>query len=213
MLKKFTVTTLTLSLCCASALAGPLSLIGDTDKSPVTYKPGETMVFKIRLLEDDSKPVDGKKLKWVRRGDDRKTENGEAVSSVASPLTIETSIAKPGFVYVAVTVCDDNGQPIKDAKNQEIKFDGGAGVGLENLESYPEPKDFEAFWAKQKAKLAQVPLKAVMTEVPSKDPKFLVFDVKVDCPGGKPVSGYFSKPRDASAKSLPAEVTFMAHGV
>ena len=212
MLKKFTVTTLALFLCHASAFAGTLSFIADTDKSAISYKPGETMVFKVRLM-DDSKPVDGKKLKWVRRGDDQKTENGEAVSSAASPLTIETSIAKPGFVHVAVTVCDDNGQPIKDAKNQEIKFDGGAGVGLENLESYPEPKDFEAFWAKQKAKLAQVPLKAVMTEVPSKDPKFLVFDVKVDCPGGKPVSGYFSKPRDASAKSLPSEVTFMAHGV
>jgi len=194
-------------------MAGPLSLIGDTDKSPITYKPGEKMVFKIQLLEDESKPVEGRKLKWERRGDDQKTESGEAVSSAANPLTIETSIDVPGFVHIVVTLCDDNGQPVKDAGNKEITFSGGAGVELDKLEGFPEPKDFDDFWAKQKARLSAVPLKSSMTEVPSKDAKFLVFDVKVDCAGGMPVSGYFSKPKEAPAKSLPAKVCFMAHGV
>jgi len=91
------VAAIVLSLCSAGAMAGPLSLIGDTDKSPITYKAGEKMVFKIQLLEDESKPVDGRKLKWERRGDDQKTENGKAVSSAANPLTIETSIAVPSI--------------------------------------------------------------------------------------------------------------------
>ena len=212
MLKQLAMTTLALSLCYASASAGTLSFDGNTDKSPIEYKPGEKMVFMVQLMED-SKPVEGKKLKWLRRGDDGKTENGEAVSSAANPLTIETSMGKPGFVNIAVTACDDNGKPLKDEKNQEIKFDGGAGAGLEKLESYPEPKDFDAFWAGQKAKLAQVPLKANMTEVPSKDPKFLVYDVKVDCAGKKPVVGYFTKPKDAGAKSLKAKVTYEGYGV
>ena len=210
MLKQLAIILFAL-FCYVSASAGTMSFVGDTDKSPIEYKPGEKMVFMVQLMED-SKPVEGKKLKWLRRGDDGKTENGEAVSA-ANPLTIETSIDKPGFVHVAVTACDDSGKPLKDEKNQEIKFEGGAGVGLEKLESYPEPKDFDTFWAGQKARLAKVPMKFTMTEIPSNNPKILLYDVKVDCAGKKPVTGYFAKPKGASAKSLPARVVYMSYGV
>jgi len=212
MLKRLTIITLAAALCGAMAFAGELSFRGETDKSPVTYKPGEKMIFRVQLL-DDSKPLAGKKLKWTRRGDDQKTDKGEAVSSATQPLIIETSIDMPGFVHITVNVFNDNGKAAKDAKNKDIKFDGGAGVELAKLASLPEPGDFDAFWAKQKEKLAKVPLKSSLTEIPSGNPKFLVYDVKVDCVGGKPVSGYFAKPKDAAAKSLPAQVNFRGYGV
>ena len=37
--------------------------------------------------------------------------------------------------------------------------------------------------------------------------------MKVDCAGGMPVSGYFSKPVGAKAKSLPATVSYRGYGV
>ena len=37
--------------------------------------------------------------------------------------------------------------------------------------------------------------------------------MKVDCPGGKPVSGYLTWPKGAAAKSLPVKVNFMGYGV
>ncbi len=196
----------------ARASAGILSFRGETDKPTAIYNAGEKMVFRVQLLAD-SKPVEGKKLKWTREGDDGKTESGVAVSSTSTPLIIETSCDKPGFVHIVVTVVNNDGEPAMDGNSRGIVFEGGAGVELEKIEGHPEPKDFDAFWAAQKAKLAQVPLEAKQVEVPSSNPKVRVFDVKVTCAGGKPVSGYFSKPKDAVAKSLPAHVGFLGYGV
>lgn len=201
-----------LSLCGATLCAGTLSFKGECDRPRAIFQPGESMTFKIQLL-DDGKPVAGKKLKWTRSGDDQKTETGEAVSSADEPLSVSTSIAQPGFVRILVTALDAAGKPAKDDKGKDLVFDGGAGAAPERLESVPEPKDFDEFWAKQKTKLATVPLKAAEVGVPSKNPAFTVVDVKVDCAGGKPVSGYLAYPKDAAPKSLAAQVNFMGYGV
>ncbi len=212
MWKQLLTIGLPLVLGSGTVIAGNLSFSGVSDKSSVVYSPGEKMVFKVQLLED-SKPVKGKKLKWVRTGDDQKTEKGEAVSSATQPLLIETALATPGFVRIAVTLYNSDGKPAKDEKGQEIRFDGGAGVELEKLAGVPEPKDFDAFWAKQKAELAKIPLKVSLVEVPSANPNIQVFDVKVDCAGGTPVSGYLCKPKGAAAKSLSCQVNFMGYSV
>jgi cephalosporin-C deacetylase-like acetyl esterase len=94
-----------------------------------------------------------------------------------------------------------------------VKFDGGAGVGLEQLAGFPEPADFDTFWVRQKAKLADVPMKATLTPVPAGKPGFLLFDVNVDCAGGKPVSGYLTMPEGAAPGSLQAKVGFEGYGV
>lgn len=191
---------------------GELTFSGIADKPMPLYQPGEKMVFKVQLL-DDSKPIAGKKLKWRRTGDDAKTETGDAVSLETEPLAISTSLEKPGFVRIEVWVLDEKEQPLVDAKKQQIRFDGGAGVEVEKLASIPEPADFDGFWAKQKARLAAVPLKFTLTEAPSTHPDFVVYDVKIDCAGGKPVSGYLTKPKDSAPKTLKAEIQFMGYGV
>ncbi|SDU24469.1 Cephalosporin-C deacetylase [Verrucomicrobium sp. GAS474] len=195
--------------------AGELTLIGTTDKEQAFYDPGEKMVFTIRLADGaapDAKLVAGKKLKWTRTGDDAKTETGEMVSSETEPLVITTSIDKPGFVRIEVAALDEGGKPLVNSKGS-VRFDGGAGVEPEKLEGVPEPADFDSFWTAQKARLAEVPMKVSLTEIPSPDPAFVVYDVKIDCAGGKPVSGYFTKPKDAAPKSLKARAGFMGYGV
>ena len=183
---------LAIVLSAATATAGTYSLDWSTNKEPVSYQPGETMTFRIRLLED-GKPLAGKTLKWQRTGDDQKTAQGQGVSSETAPLAIATSIDEPGFVRIEVGVFNEDGSPLKDARNKAVRFDGGAGAQPGKLEGYPEPTDFDAFWKAQKARLAAVPLKATLKPVASPPPGFDVFDVKVDCAGGMPVSGYFSK--------------------
>ncbi len=197
----------------ATLWAGELCFNGTTDKESAIYQSGENMTFHVQLLED-SKPVAGRKIKWKRTGDDAKTESGDAVSSGTEPLAITTSMDRPGFVRIEVWVLDTAGKPLLDEKNQWLRFDGGAGVEPEKLrQGVPEPADFDNFWAQQKTRLAEVPLKFTMTEVPSDDPAYAVYDVKIDCAGGKPVSGYFTKPKDAAPKSLKANATFMGYGV
>ncbi len=212
MLRKLIASTAALALCGASLVAGALTFKGECEKPEAIFNPGETMTFKIQLLED-GKPVAGKTLKWTRSGDDKKTEKGEAVSSETEPLTVTASTDKPGFVRIQVAALDADGKPLKDDKGKDISFDGGAGVGLETLQSIPEPADFDAFWAKQKEALKAVPMKAEVKEVPSKNPEFSVYDVKVDCAGGKPVSGYLVKPKGAAEKSLQAQANFMGYGI
>ena len=189
-----------------------ISLDWSTDKEPVFYQPGETMTFKVQLVEN-GKPVDGKVLKWVRTGDDQKTAKGEATSSATAPVEITTSLAQPGFVRLEILVQEKGGAPVKDAQGKPLKFEGGAGVLPGKLDSIPEPADFDAFWKAQKAALAQVPMKTTLKEIASKNAQFQAFDVKVDCAGGKPVSGCLTVPKDAKPKSLPAQVSFIGYSV
>ena len=103
---------------------------------------------------------------------------------------------------------------------------------------FTEPEDFQQFWDNAKAELAKVPVKAERKEIEVTDAlipkassyfsyrvpvkmneptvlkgKFRCWDVKVDCVGGIPVSGYLTMPTDAKPKSLPAIVTFQGAGV
>lgn len=211
-MKKIAIYSCALLVSAISLWANELTLVGRADKESALYNPGETMVFSVSLM-DESTPVAGKKLKWTRSGDDGKTENGDAVSSATEPLKITTALSQPGFVRIEVWVLDENEKPLLNSKKHPIRFDGGAGVEVEKLQSIPEPADFDAFWAKQKERLAQVPLKFTQTEVPSTKPEFVVYDVKVDCAGGKPVSGYLSKPKNAAPKSLNARMAFLGYGV
>ena len=195
-----------------SAFSETVSLNWATDKEPVSYQPGEKMTFSVQLVED-GKPLAGKTLKWLRTGDDGQSAKGEAVSAAAQPAVITSSTDKPGFVRIEVSVFNADGSPLKDDKGKALKFEGGAGVQPEKLESFAEPADFDAFWLRQKARLAAVPVKAELKEVPSKKPGFNVYDVKVACPGGRPVSGYLSVPAGAKEKSLGAQVSYHGYGV
>ncbi len=170
------------------------------------------MVFKVQLLED-GQPVAGKTLKWLRTGDDQQSSKGEQASSQTEPLEIKTSLAQAGFVRIEVSVLEQDGSPIKNSYNAPLKFEGGAGVDPGTLQGYDEPADFDAFWSKQRDHLSEVPLKASCKEVTSQNPDFQLFDVQVDCAGGKPVSGYLSIPKEAKPKSLQAEVSFKGYGV
>jgi len=199
-------------LVATAARSGTFSLNWSTDKEPVSYRPGDAMTFRLQLIED-GKPAAGKTLKWVRSGDDGQTAKGEATTAEAQPVEIKTSSDKPGFVRIEVGVFNADGTALKDGNNNPLKFEGGAGVNPSTLEGAAEPADFDAFWKAQKARLAAVPLKASLAEVASKNPDFQVYDVKVDCLGGKPVSGYLSVPKNAQAKSLPAQVSFLGYGV
>ena len=81
---------------------------------------------------------------------------------------------------------------------------------------FQEPADFQQFWDKALAELAKVPVKASRKEtaVPQgMQGKFRCWDIKVDCAGNAPVSGYLTMPADAKPKSLAAIVTFQGAGV
>ncbi|MDA3797582.1 MAG: acetylxylan esterase [Kiritimatiellae bacterium] len=194
-----------------SVFAQNMYLWGNNDKETPIYKPGEKMVFTIKLLNEEDRPVAGKKLTWTRTGDDGIKESGEGVSST-NGYEIITSTDAPGFVRIYVNALD-NGSKILSAKDRPIFFDGGACVEPEKLKGFPEPTDFDEFWTKQKAILAETPLKILEMKEVEGTGQVKVFDVKLSCAGKMPVSGILSMPKNAEPGSLPAQVSFHGYGV
>ena len=190
-------------------------LKGTTDKVPICYKPGETMTFTVEPQGINGEmPVGEYFLNWERTGDDGVTDKGKEPFT-GKPFVYKTSIAKPGFVRLSIEVVDANGKPYTkkfagDATTPEGKaamnkfeksrktvfFDGGAAADVDTLmQAVPEPDDFDAFWANEKAKLAKVPFNAKRIAVPSPNPDINLYAVSVDCTGGAPVTGYLSIPK------------------
>lgn len=208
------VTTLVaVGFCTLGAFAADFSntvLKGRTDKeNPVGYVAGEEIVFTVTA---SGLPVEteGCFYDWTRTGDDGAVETGRVAVSSA-PLVVKTSLAKPGFVRLEVRVCDVDGKPVK---GKDAFFDGGAGVEIEKLEpGEPEPVDFDAFWARQMRRLADVPMAARRKEIPCKNPKVTLYEVEVDCAGPRPVTGYLAIPKAASAACpVMAHLQFCGYG-
>ena len=187
-------------------------LLGTTDKNAVSYQPGETMTFTLNGEFAGQKP-EGLQVAWTRTGDDGKKETGCAPISADNPVVIKTQLDQPGFVYIYATLVDADGKPVTKQRNGSgrIVFEGGAGVQPEKLTSSPEPADFDQFWARQREKLAAVPVKAKMEKVKT-TANADIYAVSVDCAGPRPVTGYLTIPVNAAEKSLPVRAMFQGYG-
>lgn len=173
-----------------------------TGRTDAFYHLGETATFEITVLHDD-KPVTQGIVRYILSNDGERTFMDDEVPFAKSPLIVSGTLKKAGFLRCQATYQTED--------NENITAIAAAGFDpLKIKASLPAPDDFDEFWNKKKAALAKVPMNVVMTPVDYKDETVEVFDVKVDCYGGKPVSGYFARPKGAKAKSLPA--ILLTHG-
>ncbi len=176
------------------------------ERSEPIYAKGETVVFRVQLFEKD-KPFAGQKIRYVVLGDGNYEKKG-TVDSTDSFAVIETSLNRPGFLKCNV---DWN-----DGTNKLSGIAGAAVAPLEIKAARPEPKDFDEFWKAKKDELQKLPLDVKLEKITAGNPAapgVEVFDVKVNCTGGKPVSGYLAKPVDAKPKSLPIIISYHGAGV
>jgi len=212
--------TCTTILCAAfPLLAGTLDnawIKGTTDKDPLSYKPGEEMVFTLEPQGIEGDLPEGVYKLWWKRSDDYGAAEEGAVPFTKEPFVYKTSLDKPGFVRLEAYVLDGDGKRVvkkftgdattpegKKAMNEferrkkNVFFDGGAGVDVDSLALAPEaePADFDEFWARQFARLDKVPIRDDRVEIESPNPKARLFAVRIDCAGLRPVTGYLSVPR------------------
>ena len=205
-------------------------LHGETDKArAIDYKPGETMTFTLQLQGVKSIPPDTYFISWTRTGDDGKVEKGKSPASLTEPLVIKTKLDQPGFVRIEASIVDKNGKGYRksfrgnpntpegkkalnawERKDKRVFFDGGAGVTPETLQSVPEPKDFDAFWARRRARLAKVPLEAEKTELKNYSKNSNVYAVSIKCAGPRPSTGYLTVPKKPG--KYPVKVSFHGYG-
>ena len=205
-------------------------LHGETDKArAIDYKPGETMTFTLQLQGVKSIPPDTYFISWKRSGDDGKVEEGKVPASLTEPLVIKTKLDQPGFVRIEASVVDKKGKAYRksfrgdpntpegkkalnayERRDKRVFFDGGAGVEPETLQSVPEPKDFDAFWARRRARLAKVPLEAEKKELKNYSKSMNVYAVSIKCAGPRPSTGYLSVPKKPG--KYPVKVSFHGYG-
>lgn len=227
------ILTAVIALASLRIFAGPLDnawIKGTTDKDPVSYKTGETMNFTLTLMDVEGDiPPDTYFLQWQRSDDFGKFEKGK-IPLTKEPFKYEAVLDKPGFVRLEAFVVDKKGrQYVKkftgdtttpegrramnafERKSRRLFFDGGAGADVDKLMPSGEPKDFDAFWAKQFARLDRVPMIDSRIEIPCSNPKVRLYAVKVDCAGLRPVTGYLSVPKAVdSGATFPCRLT--THG-
>ncbi len=193
-------------------------LIGVTNKSALSYQPGEEMIFTCSLDLQGQK-TDGLFISYTRKGDDGKTFSGKVPAS--EKAVVKTSLDKPGFVSVNFFVTDANGKNVKQEytrgdkskRTRNIAFYGGAAVEPEKLSDCGEPADFDAFWAKQKKRLAAVPFEGKVDIKKVKTTRNTdIYAVSIPCAGPRPATGYLYVPVGAKAKSLPAIISFYGYG-
>jgi len=221
--------SLAVGLMAVPAMGGLLDkawLMGKTDKDPLTYKPGEEMVFTVTPQGIEGAIPEGEYfMDWKRSDDYGKVEQGK-VPLTGQPFVYKTSLDKAGFVRLEVYVVDKDGNRYAkkftgDATTPEGKkamnaferskkavfFDGGAGVDIDTLATHPEPSDFDAFWARQYKRLDLVPIKDERIEIKCANPRARLYAVRIDCAGLRPVTGYLSIPKAVDeGKTFPCRL-------
>ena len=165
-----------------------------TDRPDATYKVGETATFTI----ESSQPAE---VTLVFSKDGVQPQPAKKVKLEGGKLSLTGKLDEPGFLQLRAT------------SGKASALAAAAYDPLQIKPSMPVPEDFDAFWTAQKAALAKMPLKSTLTPVETAVKGVEAFDLQVECLGGKPVSGYFGRPKGAKPKSLPAILHVHGAGV
>lgn len=219
-----------------SAVAGALGadeldnavLHGATDRRAFDYKPGDAIIFTLSVEGAEAFPAGKYFISWSRTGDDGKRANGREPLVFGQLFAHTTALDRAGFVRMTATVVDEKGKTVLkqfrgdtttpegkralnafEKKDRRIFFDGSAGVEPEKLTSVPEPEDFDAFWARRRARLAKVPLEADRRPIAKQQNDFeTMYAVSIKCAGPRPSTGYLAIPK----KPGKYPITVSLHG-
>ncbi len=181
----------------------------ETDQANAIYDTGETATFQITVTQAGQPMVSGKVSYLV---DDFITDNIPSydyprgdIELDGQPMSVTATSSKPGFLRCVVT--------FQTPKKKLIATGAAAFSPLKIAPGLPVPDDFDEFWADQKHQLAEVPAIAKLTPVSQSDSSIKCFDVRVECLGGAPVSGYLAVPEKAQPAGLPAVLWVHGAGV
>jgi cephalosporin-C deacetylase len=178
------------------------------DRADGMYKSGEKITFKVTVTRKGQPITKGSVAYKFTINDLTEGEAGTAEIGEGGGATVQTAMKEPSCVVIRAEYKADGDAP--------IWVKSGAVIDANQIApSMPAPDDFDAFWDSQKKRLAEVPLNPTLTpvEVSGLPASVEIFDVKVDCAGGAPVSGYLARPKGAKPKSLPIILHVQGAGV
>ncbi len=162
-----------------------------TNKSPISYKCGEKIVFTVEAREN-CEEIPMERVRWTLQGDDGKKSHGSAVC----PFKVETTLDRPGFVRLVCTAYDIDDLPIADFDVVE----SGAGAELEKITYHNEiPSDFDDFWHEVEEMVAKhdtvaVKKKPYAWKRPADCKDYLCYELEVSTPVGNNATGFVTMP-------------------
>lgn len=184
---------------------------GTTTKNPLEYKAGETMTFKLCVIESAKKIVEVPYIFYSCVGDDGKENSGFAEASEDGYFYFDTKCESDGFVRVTAKVCDEN----KRVLNSFKIFEGGAGADIDKIKcDTTKPADYDEYWEKLK-KTAYSLKNEVIYEKDMSDGSFVIKDVRLKTAegAGEYASFIITYPQNAATGSLKLKMIFMGYGV
>ena len=185
--------------------------VGSTEKDPLSYKAGETMVFKIRAkYMDDFLSVPY--IWYSLETEDGQKEEGHKVAAADGWFYIEASISKNGFVYLKAKACDENKQILTDIE----EYNGSAGANVsEILRATKTPIDYAAFWSANRKKVATTEPQVLFCEriEDASHPDFEIYDMRIKAAESEYASFILSYPKGAKKGSLKLAMLFQGYGV
>lgn len=203
-------------------------LIGKTDKRPIDYAVGEEMTLVLSLRNADEYAAGKWFVAWKRTGDDGKKEEGR-IPIEDLPFTYKTSLDRPGFFRMLAYVVSEDGKVYRkqylgdtttpegkqamnafERSDRRVFFDGGAGADVAKIQSVPEPDDFDAFWARHKARLAKVPLDVELKDAPCTSSAVKMYYVSIKCASAHPSTGCLTVP--VAEGKYPISVSVHGYG-
>ena len=216
MMKRLLSTSLWFAISLAASLFAldgtKIAFNAKTDKHPLQYEINEPMVFTFTLDLKGQELDAPLTIEWTRTGDDGLKEEGSVVYDGKTPAFMTTKLGCNGFVRIYAKLRQPDGKYLKSNDWRDWFFDGGAAVHPELLTSTPEPEDFDAFWAKQKARLDKVPLIADLMEVNRSDVA-IVYVARILCAGPRPATGILTIPLGAEeGRKYPILITLHGYG-
>lgn len=204
-----------------SQVGEPVKVTATLNKPGAVYRTGEEILVTLGIRQKGGM-TKGNFLDY-RLYIDGNLQERKTVSA-DKDHTIYLTLEKPGWVSVVAAALDSARKEIPwkyASKNRWSPEIAGVCEGIGALveperftPALPEPEDFTAYWQKQREELARVPMNVRYTELDT-PPEFAdvrFADVKADCAGGTPMTGYLCMPKKAAPKSLPAIVYFRGWG-
>ena len=205
LLQRLSTVMLTLLFACALSVHADIQVGVKTDRDNALYQVGETVAFNISVSDGDTAVTTGELAYELSNDGAHRLDSGTRAID-GKPVSVTGALTIPGFLRCTVVYTDDAGK----------QYTAVAAGGFDPLKipaSMEPPEDFDAFWAEKKAAQAEVPMNPRLTPVAPKVEGISAFDLQLDALGGAPVSGYYSRPTDAKAQSLPAVLWVHGAGV
>jgi cephalosporin-C deacetylase-like acetyl esterase len=174
--------------------------------TPSSYEPvdcGETVTF-TPLTKAESHQVFSGTLSWKIYWNSFELVASGNLDLAQLCAQVAYTTERPGMIRCEFEYCPEDGEKVRAL----------AGIAVEPTKiqaSTPLPEDFDAFWERQKARLAQVPVNAELSQITND--RVDLYDTSVACTGSAPVRGLLVVPKGAAPGSCPALVHFHGAGV